>query len=141
MRCESCQTENPSGMSFCGKCGVPLVDRCPKCGFESPPVFDFCGRCGSPLSEFRSTPRTERQQHVPIPSQVVPSSIESQEVPEGEGKTVSAAFSDIEVRWSRWRISILGRPGRSMRFSFMTLAVCAHLHIKRVVRSVNSASP
>src|SRR5215469_15676296 len=96
MRCPGCQSENPSGMSFCGKCGAPLVNRCSKCGFESPPAFDFCGRCGSSLSEFKSIPRTESEQHAPIPSQAALSPIEPQEIPDGERKTVTALFADIK---------------------------------------------
>ena len=49
MRCPVCQSENPSGMSFCGKCGAPLVSRCTKCSFENPPAFKFCGQCTAPF--------------------------------------------------------------------------------------------
>src|SRR5215469_13335637 len=67
MRCAGCQSENPHGMSFCGKCGAPLVSRCLKCGFESPPAFDFCGRCGSRLSDSK-TSQSERSALAPAPA-------------------------------------------------------------------------
>jgi hypothetical protein len=67
MRCPGCHSENPSDMSFCGKCGASLVNRCPKCCFESPPALDFCGRCGSPLSNSK-TSQSERSAAAPAPA-------------------------------------------------------------------------
>src|SRR5262249_46855975 len=96
MRCPGCQSENPPGMSFCGKCGTPLVNRCPKCGFDTPPAFDFCGRCGSHLSEPRTTFQSEPPSPLWAAPQAVRSSTESEEVPEGERKTVTALFADIK---------------------------------------------
>src|SRR5580700_1275749 len=95
MRCPGCQSENPPGMSFCGKCGIRLANRCSKCGFENPAAFDFCGRCGSSLT--RSGPPAENQPRPPGSIQAVGSSqVESQEIPEGERKTVTALFADIK---------------------------------------------
>src|SRR5215471_5660828 len=96
MLCPSCKTENPQDMNFCGKCGTRLVNRCPKCGFESPTAFDFCGRCGSPLSDYGSMSHHERPVRAAAPTQAVLSSIESQEVPDGERKMVTALFADIK---------------------------------------------
>src|SRR5262245_34136832 len=70
MRCMGCESENPSGVSYCGQCGAPLVNRGQKCGFESPPGFDFCGRCGSPLSDSK-TVRSERSARAPAPAPTV----------------------------------------------------------------------
>jgi class 3 adenylate cyclase len=82
-------------MSFCGKCGIRLANRCSKCGFENPAAFDFCGRCGSSLT--RSGPPAENQPRPPGSIQAVGSSqVESQEIPEGERKTVTALFADIK---------------------------------------------
>jgi adenylate cyclase len=49
MKCPKCQTENPDGMKFCGKCGNKLERVCPKCSFSNPPQFIFCGECGHDL--------------------------------------------------------------------------------------------
>ena len=56
MICPSCSFENPEGINFCGKCGVPLISPCPKCESGNPPGFKFCGKCGSPLSDQTSAP-------------------------------------------------------------------------------------
>src|SRR5690349_9551146 len=95
MQCFGCGSENPSGMSFCGNCGAPLVNCCPKCDFKNPPAFHFCGRCGSRLSESNTASHTEHQPRTSTP-EVVVSSIESQDVPGGERKTVTALFADIK---------------------------------------------
>src|SRR5215467_266272 len=94
MRCPGCQSENPSGMRFCDKCGASLANRCPKCGFESPPAFDFCGRCGSRLSQPGTTSNSEHS--APVRAEAFQPSIESQNIPEGERKTVTALFADIK---------------------------------------------
>src|SRR5215469_15996383 len=96
MRCPGCQSENPSGMSFCGKCGAPLVNRCPKCGFESPPAFDFCGRCGSRLSEPGTDVNFQRSALPPAVTEAARPFIESEEAADGERKTVTALFADIK---------------------------------------------
>jgi len=49
VQCAICWFENPPGMKFCGKCGIPLKNACPRCQFENPAGFKFCGECGSPL--------------------------------------------------------------------------------------------
>jgi len=49
MRCSKCGFENPTGFTFCGKCGASLSSACPQCGFENPPGLAFCGKCGASL--------------------------------------------------------------------------------------------
>src|SRR5262249_26293323 len=55
VQCAVCWFENPPGMKFCGKCGIPLKNACPRCRFENPPGFKFCGECGSPLGRETGT--------------------------------------------------------------------------------------
>ncbi len=55
MRCPLCNTDNPPGFSFCGRCGSPLPIACPQCGLENPPDFSFCGHCGTSLSRSAAT--------------------------------------------------------------------------------------
>src|SRR5579863_798359 len=96
MRCPGCQSENPPGMSFCGKCGIRLANLCPKCGFENPSAFDFCGRCGSSLTHSGTALPADHQPRPPGAIQAVLSPIEPHEIPEGERKTVTALFADIK---------------------------------------------
>jgi len=53
MRCTSCGMENPPGFSFCGHCGVRLLQPCPRCGLKNPAGIPFCARCGADLLEGR----------------------------------------------------------------------------------------
>lgn len=78
MRCPCCQSENPSGMSFCGKCGAALVSRCQKCGFENSPGFQFCGQCGTALNS----------------SPPAPSEKDGREKLTGERRHLTVLFSD-----------------------------------------------
>jgi class 3 adenylate cyclase len=96
MRCSGCQSENPSGMSFCGKCGARLVNRCPNCDFESPSAFNFCGQRGSALSQAKKTSASVPQQRAATPTAATLFLNESSEIPEGERKTVTALFADIK---------------------------------------------
>jgi adenylate cyclase len=83
-------------ISFCVKCAAPLMNRCPKCNFESPPGFDFCGRCGSRLSEPRPDVNSQRSASPPVVTEAARSPLESEEIPDGERKTVTALFADIK---------------------------------------------
>src|SRR5713226_815654 len=91
MRCTNCQSENPSGMGFCGTCGTRLANRCANCGFENPSGFRFCGRCGSALAD--GGPAVDRR---PAPLIATVPSLEPHDIPEGERKTVTALFADIK---------------------------------------------
>jgi len=53
MKCPNCQTENPEGIRFCGKCGQPLKLElvCPQCGHANPPGNEFCYDCDHSLVE------------------------------------------------------------------------------------------
>jgi tetratricopeptide (TPR) repeat protein len=53
MKCPHCQTENPEGVKFCGKCGQSLQAEllCPQCGHTNPPGNEFCFECGHALVE------------------------------------------------------------------------------------------
>jgi ribosomal protein L40E len=57
MRCLRCESDNPPGMKFCGKCGPKLGTTCPRCGAENPPGFKLCGECGSSLTEEPEEPQ------------------------------------------------------------------------------------
>jgi tetratricopeptide (TPR) repeat protein len=53
VKCPNCQTNNPDGVKFCGKCGQPLQAElvCPKCGHTNPSGNEFCFECGQSLTE------------------------------------------------------------------------------------------
>jgi class 3 adenylate cyclase len=99
MRCPNCNSENPDATKFCGNCGRPLSNRCAKCGAENPPQFKFCGECGSPLQGASSPAlvRNVAEQSTSVASLLTERpSADSQETPEGERKTVTALFADIQ---------------------------------------------
>jgi class 3 adenylate cyclase len=65
MKCPKCQSQNPEGKKFCGKCGASLSSTCPHCSAVVPPE-DSCGECGQSLSAAppgpASSPDSERKQ-------------------------------------------------------------------------------
>ena len=66
MKCPKCQSQNPEGKKFCGKCGASLSSTCPHCSAVVPPEDSFCGECGQSLSAAppgpASSPDSERKQ-------------------------------------------------------------------------------
>jgi serine/threonine protein kinase len=63
VRCSRCKQEYPSGIKFCGKCGIPIGTQslkwskprpvevvCRSCGSSYSGGTKFCGRCGKPIS-------------------------------------------------------------------------------------------
>jgi class 3 adenylate cyclase len=95
MRCTNCEFENPAGMKFCGKCRTALGLICPTCSFENPAEFDFCGQCASALH--RDT-RITKSESDPVSPTVIERVVADEPFPtvEGERKTVTALFADIE---------------------------------------------
>ncbi len=62
MNCKQCGFENPSGWSFCGRCGTALSPGCPTCGAVLSTGFSFCGACGTRLGAAAPDgPHLERQ--------------------------------------------------------------------------------
>jgi class 3 adenylate cyclase/tetratricopeptide (TPR) repeat protein len=93
MRCSKCATENPAGKKFCGGCGSALSARCPQCGAENTPSFKFCGDCGASLSDRVSLPSDEGSASA---SSSVHVAADASEALDGERKTVTALFADIQ---------------------------------------------
>ncbi len=61
MICASCGYANPTGMRFCGQCGIELASSCPRCGADMPAGFVFCGQCGARLGASDATEGETRQ--------------------------------------------------------------------------------
>src|SRR6266851_6448825 len=95
MRCSTCNIDNPPDMKFCGNCGAPLRIRCPKCGGNNPPQFKFCGDCGAALQSGTVT-SPQRSAASTMHHPVGPASVEENDIPAGERKTVTALFADIK---------------------------------------------
>src|SRR5579864_9233039 len=94
MRCLSCGAENPEGLKFCNECAAPFKRRCAMCGFDNAPDAKFCGECAAPLSIPASRPDSAK---APAPQPVrIAAEADSQSIPEGERKTVTALFADIK---------------------------------------------
>ncbi|HEY4596844.1 MAG TPA: adenylate/guanylate cyclase domain-containing protein, partial [Thermoanaerobaculia bacterium] len=94
MRCRQCQSDNPSGMKFCGQCGAKLAAPCPQCGAESPLGFKFCGECGSPLGAARPEPPPPAPQSY-TPPHLAAQILQSRSALEGERKQVTVLFCDL----------------------------------------------
>jgi class 3 adenylate cyclase len=96
MRCTSCGSENREGRKFCAGCGVPLSVACPACGTTNEPGENFCGECGASL---RSTAGADQPRAAAVGAAGrigVTASVSSQEVTDGERKTITALFADIK---------------------------------------------
>ena len=113
MRCPKCGVEAAPGKRFCADCGAPLPIRCPKCGAEAEVGKPFCADCGARLEAASLAPAGKP----PPPLSGVRVAAESPEIPEGERKTVTALFADIQgstelIARSRSRGGArAGRPG------------------------------
>jgi ribosomal protein L40E len=95
MRCPSCNAENQLIAKFCVECGTALQSHCVKCGFKNPPAAKFCQECGSSLKLGALSPRLQLATlSTSLPKlAIVPQ--DSDDLPEGERKTVTALFADI----------------------------------------------
>jgi double zinc ribbon protein len=94
VRCPKCGSDNPSGKKFCGDCGAPFATRCPKCGTENPPGKRFCGDCSFQRMAAPPQRSLKVQRHtfaIGITEQP-----DSFVAAEGERKTVTALFADIQ---------------------------------------------
>src|SRR5215831_18902096 len=108
MHCGSCSFENPEGKKFCEECGAKLVHICPSCGVEVRPTAKFCGECGTTLTPPLPAPGAQvtvaRSQppasytpsHLAERIRAEQAAIEARGASEGERKTITALFADIQ---------------------------------------------
>jgi class 3 adenylate cyclase len=93
MRCTKCGADNRDGRRFCAQCGAPMAAKCAHCGASNEPGEKFCGDCGNALAVLASAPPSTVTAGGLI--RVVPES-SFQKTIDGERKTVTALFADIE---------------------------------------------
>jgi class 3 adenylate cyclase/tetratricopeptide (TPR) repeat protein len=93
MRCSKCGSDNPTGKTFCGDCGAPLVNHCPKCGADNPLGKRFCGDCGTALVPKNLIQSAAFSLNT---SNVAMSVEQTAGLADGERKTVTALFADIK---------------------------------------------
>ena len=96
MRCSRCGTNNPSANNFCAKCGNALAKHCAKCKAENPSTSDFCGKCGVPLTNGAGAAVATPSPHGSASNVLVTLESSSPEALDGERKTVTALFADIQ---------------------------------------------
>jgi predicted ATPase/class 3 adenylate cyclase len=95
MLCAKCDNENPADAVFCAECGAKLELLCPSCAVANAPGSKFCRKCGARLigdaAPARSADSTPLKKSVAITM-----SAETEAIPDGERKTVTALFADIK---------------------------------------------
>src|SRR5438309_234857 len=101
MRCVHCHFDNPEAVRFCGWCGQKVGNRCARCRSDNPLDFQFCGECGSALGSGAATPRTElpiryTPRHLAERILAEQAALESRGATDGERKTITALFADIQ---------------------------------------------
>src|SRR6202453_2887767 len=96
MLCSKCGTEGIPGKKFCAECGSPLAKRCPNCKADNASGAKFCADCGTGLGASGAV--VERDPHLTSPwsgGGIIAAEQQASEAVEGERKTVTALFADI----------------------------------------------
>ena len=92
MGCTRCGGQNREGRKFCAQCGHPLIRACRSCGAVNDPADKFCGDCGAAIAG--------RSESLPDPrdgaARINPGAPDVVDPQEGERKTVTAMFADIQ---------------------------------------------
>src|SRR5713101_4075979 len=96
MHCSKCGTDNRAGRKFCAQCGAPWRPVWPSCGAENEPGEKFCGDCGA--ATMGSAPAATRPSPATLTApeiHVTPDYSDASVLSDGERKTVTALFADI----------------------------------------------
>src|SRR5712692_10163597 len=98
MRCVKCGSDNREGAKFCSECATPFAIKCPRCGAVNTPSAKFCDECAAPLD---AAPRAGAANPSSVAIEPGPTVRITPERPvgdplEGERKTVTALFADIQ---------------------------------------------
>src|SRR5580658_615411 len=93
MRCTKCGADNAAGSRFCNQCAAPLNRVCPKCAHLNAPDAKFCSECAAALTSDLSKSSALASSTSSV--RIAPEQNDS-EVADGERKTVTALFADIE---------------------------------------------
>jgi len=103
VQCPRCNTDNPEGAKFCGKCGSRLARVCPTCGAELPldSQVRFCFECGTDVQPPAEPPAaatdafTQRLQRL-VPKEFAERLLATRGQVEAERRTVTILFSDVK---------------------------------------------
>jgi len=94
MQCPHCQHKNPTDLTFCEDCAIPLASTCLSCGAGNPPANKFCGQCAAPLPSRVTAKFVAPDSHTPKHfDQRTPGSTAALE---GERKQVTVLFADLK---------------------------------------------
>ena len=96
MNCPACGQGNPVGAKFCNQCAGPLLLGCPKCGTSNPIGSKYCIECAAPLTAGGTSLSTSIKKEIRSEIKVNPEQFDSASTLDGERKTVTALFADIQ---------------------------------------------
>jgi adenylate cyclase len=91
LRCDACQSDNPSTAKFCSECGARLPRLCPECQFPNAASAKFCNECGSALSESPASLPVAPPEITGAPIATPPTA----PAIDGERRTVTVLFADM----------------------------------------------
>jgi class 3 adenylate cyclase/predicted ATPase len=96
MDCPTCGHENPGGAKFCSWCAGPLPLHCSNCGTSNPVGSKFCNECAAPLTPAPKSYPARPHDQARSENHVSSEQIDFSSATDGERKTVTALFADLE---------------------------------------------
>jgi predicted ATPase/class 3 adenylate cyclase len=96
--CEVCRHENAPEAKFCAECGARLERACPQCGHKNPSGNKFCAECGRRLAPVEAGAQALRDAAPAgyTPKHLAEKILTSRSALEGERKTVTVLFCDLQ---------------------------------------------
>jgi Double zinc ribbon len=98
MGCFNCGADNRGGAKLCNDCSAPMPVSCPRCGAANRPGAKFWDECAASLGDGRAASDSVKSTPARLSEQPrrMPSGADTEGLPDGERKTVTALFADIK---------------------------------------------